>query len=102
MKLSTKLAQIFEEEVEKVIRAEESSPEYLPQEQFASCRERAEAGLRIAMKPVADYLTGAIAYHREKFHGEDRSEELAAVSKDTIGEVSVQSWWNQEPKDPII
>ena len=95
MKLSKKLAEIFEEEFEKVFEKEKTDKDFLKQEDFSNCRERAQAGIEIAMENVISTLALTIALHREKEHGDNTIEEQASLlSAGADPEVSTRSWWN--------
>lgn len=95
MKLSKKLAEIFEQEFEAVFEKEKAEKEFLKHEDFESCRSRAEAGVALAMEKVVDSLGLSIAIHREQEHGEDTTEEQAKLlAAGADPEMSTRAWWS--------
>jgi hypothetical protein len=96
MKLSHELGKIFEKEMQAVIDAEINDPEYLPQEDFETCRQRAQAMVEIAAEVVVKTLALAIANHREAKHKEDHKSEIESVSIGLTSEqleVGTRAWW---------
>lgn len=96
MKLSYELGKIFEQEFTKVIQKEIDDPNYLPQEDFENCMDRAKAMLADAMPSIEKVLAGAIATHRIEHHKEPREEELKVYQENLEPEqlqVTVQGWW---------
>ena len=96
MKLTKALAEKFESEFEKVFEKEKADKDFLKQEDFSSCRERAEAGIIIAIQAVINDLGYSIAIHREKEHGDDtKAEQAALLESGANPEMGTMSWWNQ-------
>jgi len=89
MKLSKYLADKFEAEFEAIYEKEKMDKDFLSQEQFDSCIDRAKAGVALATESLINDLAYAIAVHREKEHSEDTLEEqavlLAAGAEPEIG-----------------
>jgi len=79
MKLSKYLADKFEAEFEAIYQKEKIDVEFLSQDKFSSCLERAKAGIELATEAITNDLAYAIAVHREKDHSEDTLEEQAVL-----------------------
>lgn len=98
MKLSHELAKIFEREFDIVFEKEKADKDFLKQEDFSSCRERAEAGIKIAIGSAINTLGLTIAIHEEKEHGLDTLDEQAKLMTEMIPddiEVGTREFWNQ-------
>jgi len=96
MKLSKYLAGKFEKEFDAIFEKEKIDKEFLSQEQFSSCLERASAGIDLATDGIKADLAYIIALHREKEHGENTMDEQASLLEAGADpEISVQTWWNQ-------
>lgn len=97
MKLNEVLAKAFSEELEKVGKKEIDEKDYLPQEDFESCMERAQAMIFDALPRVENMLALAIAIHRHDAHGEDTVEEVKITSEalavEDVEAVSANIWW---------
>lgn len=96
MKLDQELANVFREELAKVIKNEIDDPNYLPQEAFANCMDRAKTMLEEFMPTVEKVLAGAIATHRIEHHDEKREEELKMYQKGlepSYMQITLQGWW---------
>ena len=93
MKLSKALADIFEREFQKVFEKEQLEKDYLNQDDYDTCRDRAVAGINDALPEVIDFLAAAIATHRELDHSEDHTEEVATLSTSAVSGVGTMSWW---------
>lgn len=95
MKLSKALAEKFEAEFEKVFEKEKSDKEFLKQEDFASCKDRASEGILEAVNPLIIDLGYAIAIHREKEHNDDTLAEQAELLKAGADpEMGTMSFWS--------
>lgn len=96
-KLSDELGRIIAEEFQAVFDREVQDADFMPQGDFVSCQERANAMLGHATQRAAKVLAIAIAAHRQEKHSEDRSIEMesltASVSDEDVS-VGVRSWWN--------
>lgn len=96
MKLSKYLADKFEKEFEAIFEKEKMDKNFLSQEQFKSCLERAEAGINLATEGIKHDLAYIIAVHREKEHGDDTfSEQAVLLEAGADAEIGTMSWWNQ-------
>lgn len=95
MKLSKYLADKFEAEFEKIFEQEKMDKDFLSQEQFYSCLDRAEEGILLATEGIKIDLGYMIACHREKEHGDDTMEEQASLLEAGADpEVGSLAWWN--------
>lgn len=95
MKLSKKLAEKFEVEFQKVFDKEKAEKDFLNQDGFESCRDRAEAGILLAVKSVIDDLGFCISVHREAEHGDDTlNEQASLLSTGADPEMGTEAWWN--------
>ena len=95
--LDKELGRIFAEEMAKVVKREIEEPDYLRQEDYDSCEDRAVAMIYDAIPRVRDVLTLAIAKHRQVKHEEDRNDEVERVSANLDPEdvsVGLMSFWN--------
>lgn len=96
MKLSKALADKFEKNFEEVFEKEKAEKDFLKQEDFTSCEDRARAGVMAAIEPIIKDLGYSIALHREAEHGDNTTEEQASLlSAGADPEVSARSWWNE-------
>lgn len=96
-RLSDELARVFGEEIQALIEKETADPSFMPQEDYPSCRARAEAGIALAVQRSARILALAIAKHRKESHGEERSSEMDELVSQMTPEdasIGVTSWWN--------
>lgn len=96
MKLSKYLADKFEKEFEAIFEKEKMDKEFLSQEMFDSCLERAEVGINLATEGIKHDLAYMIAVHREKEHGDntfDEQSSLLEAGADPV--VGTMSFWNQ-------
>lgn len=104
MSLELEISKIFEAGLKKVIAREKADEDYLSHEFFKYFdkpnRERAKAILAEALKLGAeDFLTLAVANHREEEHKEDHGEEVAE-SRDALVKLqinpaeAVKGWWH--------
>ena len=95
MKLSKALANKFEAEFEKVFEKEKADKNYLKQDEFVSCRDRAAAGIIEAVEAVINDLGYCIAIHREREHGDNTTEEqVSLLSAGADPEMGALSWWS--------
>lgn len=95
MTLAKFLSEIFETEIQAVIDKEKVEKDFLKQEDFYCCRDRAEEGVSLAMQKVIDTLGLAIAVHREKEHGDDTmAEQATLLQAGAEPEVATRAWWN--------
>ena len=96
MKLSKYLAEKFEKEFDAIFEKEKIDKEFLSQEQFGSCLERASAGIDLATEGIKHDLAYMIALHREKEHGENTMDEQAALLKAGADpSIGVMSFWSE-------
>ena len=96
MKLSKKLAEIFEEEFETVFQKEKADKDYLSQDQFLSCKSRAQEAIDVATEKVVNALALSIAVHREEEHGEDTAQEQAELlDAGADPEIGTYGFWSQ-------
>jgi S-ribosylhomocysteine lyase LuxS involved in autoinducer biosynthesis len=96
MKLEHELAKLLESELGKDLIQEIENKNYLPQESFKDCGQRAEALLYGAFAKVTKVLTLAIIEHRENSHEEDRAIERAVIESQLNEEekgISTYTWW---------
>lgn len=96
MKLSHELAKVFEEEFENVMQKEIDNPDYLPQEDFETCLDRAIAMTSAAMVVPNRMLGVAIAVHRHDKHGDDTAKEIGEVAEGLTTEqleAATMGWW---------
>ena len=95
--LSAVLVNSFRKGIKAVLFREEKEAGYLSHDQFDTCLSRAKAIIMEAVKNPLKILALAIAFHREKFHGEDHSKEINDLSRqmtDKEVKLSTQSWWH--------
>lgn len=96
-RLSVELGRIFTEEIQKVFDREIAEADFMPQGDYDSCLERAQDMVAVANSRATGVLGIAIAKHREKDHGEDRSAERDSLVKEVTQEdasIGLMSWWN--------
>jgi len=97
MKLSKALADKFEKKFEGVFQKEKAEKDFLKQEDFVTCRDRAAAGIIAAVESVITDLGYVIAMHREKEHGDDTLEEQASLlSAGADPEIGTMSFWSRD------
>ena len=96
MKLSKYLAEIFEEEFDQVFIKEKTDSEFLNQDQFKSCFDRAKAAIDLSTDKMINTLALMIALHREKEHLENTLDEQAALlSAGADPSIGVMSFWSE-------
>jgi hypothetical protein len=97
-KLTDELLAVIGEEIDAVIQQEMDDPGFLPQKDFATCLDRAAAGMKIATERATKVLALAIATHEENEHEADFTAEKD-VLKESLNpsdvEVGTRDWWNQ-------
>ena len=96
-RLSDELARVFGEEMQALVEKELKDPGFMPQEDYPTCRARADAGIALAVRRPARILALAIAKHRKENHGEERSvemEELVSQMTPEDASIGLTSWWN--------
>jgi hypothetical protein len=94
--LQNELVKMFKEDLKAVFKKEAKEKDYLPQEDFACCYDRAEAGIDAATIRVKNALALAIAKHREDEHEENTLNEQASLMSDMGShevEVSTLGFW---------
>lgn len=95
MRLSHYLAQKFEKEFDSVFEKEKMDKDFLSQEHFESCMDRASAGIELATEGIKADLAYMIAVHREKEHGDNTMDEQASLLKAGADpEITASTWWN--------
>ncbi len=99
MTLSEKLAEKFETEFTNVFEKEKQDKDYLNQEEFDTCKDRATAGIIAATEAVIVDLAYCIAVHREKEHKDNTIDEQASLLEAGADpEIGTMSWWNDSKK----
>ena len=95
--LAHELAKQFEIDMYKVLVKELNEPDYLPQKDFVSCRDRAAAGVMEAAKGTIDTLGLATAISREVKYGDNTTDEQALLLESGAdAEVGMETWWAHE------
>lgn len=96
MKLYVVLAWVFFKELRKEFKKEEAEAEYQDQKDFVCCMDRALSMLDNALVKVKSIFALAIAFHREKEHGEKHEEEIVSLTKELEPKdikLAARSWW---------
>jgi len=96
--LAQEFGRLCEREFRKVLDMERDVPEYMRQEDFETCEERAVAMISEALKVPTKVVTMTFAKHRmgEK-HNEDRQAELDKAADGLDPEdasIGLMSFWN--------
>lgn len=99
MKLSHFIAKQFEDELERLFQKEKTEPDFMHQDNYESCKERAMDWLETAFYGMVEQASNDVGYsiavHREKEHGDDTMEEQAALlAAGADAEVSTRAWWS--------